>query len=186
MAIDRNATAWVLYDSGQLFKVSTSDASCTPTSFAAGQQGLYNFGMGFASNSAGSSDETLFISRQPAGRAPGPDRRRRRAVGHRRRQPLGLSARQLVAACDAARQGDRATALHLQPGDPQRRHQPRVGVRLLGRRFLDLPPALERPVDGRLSAEGRRRIGHRGAPDSGRHIVGAGVSTCAPTTTTIQ
>ena len=29
MAIDRSATAWVNYTSGEIFKVSTSDASCT-------------------------------------------------------------------------------------------------------------------------------------------------------------
>ena len=62
MGVDRSPTAWVLYDSGELFKVSTTDASCTATSFVSGQNGLYEFGMGFASNSSGSSDETLFIA----------------------------------------------------------------------------------------------------------------------------
>ncbi len=62
MAIDRQAVAWVLYDDGQLYRVSTDDASCTPTGFASGQHGFTTFGMGFASNSAGSNDETLFLS----------------------------------------------------------------------------------------------------------------------------
>jgi len=62
MSIDRSATAWVVYDSGQLFRVSTQDASCQATTFNAGQQGVYQFGMGFVSNSAGSNDETLYIA----------------------------------------------------------------------------------------------------------------------------
>jgi hypothetical protein len=55
----------VLYNSGELFKVSTTDASCQPTSFVPGQKGYAVFGMGFSSDSAGSSDETLFIAGGP-------------------------------------------------------------------------------------------------------------------------
>jgi len=68
MSVDRTATAWVLYSSGlaggggDLFRVSTVDASCTPTTFARAQEGFEVFGMGFASNSAGSTDETLFVA----------------------------------------------------------------------------------------------------------------------------
>jgi hypothetical protein len=62
MAVDRSGTAWVNYNDGTLFKVSTTDASCTATTFQAGQSGFYRFGMAFSSNSAGSTDETLFVS----------------------------------------------------------------------------------------------------------------------------
>ena len=71
MSVDRTATAWVEYvnqlaglggASNKLFKVSTADASCTATTFAAGQQGFNEFGMGFVANSSGSTDETLFIA----------------------------------------------------------------------------------------------------------------------------
>lgn len=62
MGVDRTPTAWVLYNSGEVFKVSTDDASCQPTTFAPGQKGFQVFGMGFASNSAGSTDETLYIA----------------------------------------------------------------------------------------------------------------------------
>jgi hypothetical protein len=62
MAIDRSGTAWVNYTDGSLFKVSTSDASCTATTFAKSQQGFKKFGMAFATNAAGSTDETLFVS----------------------------------------------------------------------------------------------------------------------------
>lgn len=62
MSVDRGGYAWVLYSSGEIFKVSITDASCTATTFTTGQQGMELFGMGFVSDSAGSSEETLFIS----------------------------------------------------------------------------------------------------------------------------
>jgi hypothetical protein len=72
MSVDRSGTAWVEYVDvnpltgsfmgAQLFKVSTTDASCTATSYTAPQQGFDEFGMGFVSNSSGSTDETLFIA----------------------------------------------------------------------------------------------------------------------------
>jgi hypothetical protein len=62
MGVDRTPTAWVLYNSGEIFKVSTEDGSCQPTTFSPGQKGYVVFGMGFASDSAGSSDETLYIA----------------------------------------------------------------------------------------------------------------------------
>lgn len=71
MSVDRNATAWVLYSSGDIFHVSTSDASCQATSFQKGQSGFELFGMGFVSNSPGSSEETLFISGGDAGSQTG-------------------------------------------------------------------------------------------------------------------
>ncbi|MGZ3426538.1 MAG: hypothetical protein ACXVCV_07810 [Polyangia bacterium] len=68
MSVDRSANAWVEYvdQSGigknKLFKVSTADASCTATAFTGNQQGFNEFGMGFVSNASGSTDETLFIA----------------------------------------------------------------------------------------------------------------------------
>lgn len=69
MAVDRNATAWVNYvqsdgfedTAGALFKVSTADASCEPTSISLGA-GWYRLGMGFSSDGPGGVDETLFIA----------------------------------------------------------------------------------------------------------------------------
>ncbi len=66
MSVDRNATAWVLYQNGQMFNVSTTDASCTATSFVPNQAGFENFGMGFVADSAGSSSETLFVAGGPS------------------------------------------------------------------------------------------------------------------------
>jgi hypothetical protein len=61
MAVDRSGTAWVNFSDGSLFKVSTTDASCTATSFQPGQSGFGRFGMAFATNSATSQDETLYV-----------------------------------------------------------------------------------------------------------------------------
>lgn len=65
MAVDRDATAYVLHSDHRIYQVSTTDAACSPTSFAPNQMGFELFGMGFVSNSAGSTDETLFIGGGP-------------------------------------------------------------------------------------------------------------------------
>lgn len=62
MSVDRNGTAWVLYSSGEIFNVSTSDASCQATSWVVGSGGFELFGMGFVSDLAGSDAETLYIA----------------------------------------------------------------------------------------------------------------------------
>jgi len=63
MAIDRSGNAWVNYSDGSLFKVSTLNASCAATSFAKGQNSQFiRFGMAFATNGADTTDETLFIA----------------------------------------------------------------------------------------------------------------------------
>lgn len=67
MAVDRGAQAWVVFTDGTLARVDTKNAKCTPTSFAPGQSGFTTFGMGFSSNSPGSTDETLFVSESSFG-----------------------------------------------------------------------------------------------------------------------
>jgi hypothetical protein len=63
MAVDREGTAWVNYTDGKIYKVSTKDAACTTTSFAPHQAGFTNeLGMGFSSDAKGSKKETLFVS----------------------------------------------------------------------------------------------------------------------------
>lgn len=62
MAVDRSGTAWVNYSDGTLFKVSTKDASCQGTSFQPRQSNFVKFGMAFSSNAAGSSEETLYVA----------------------------------------------------------------------------------------------------------------------------
>ncbi len=62
MSVDRSGRAWVLYSSGEIFLVSTQDASCMPSGFVGGSQGFQLFGMGFVSDTAGGTTETLFIA----------------------------------------------------------------------------------------------------------------------------
>jgi hypothetical protein len=60
MSVDRNANAWVLYSSGQMFRVQLPGLTCTATAWAS-QAGLNVFGMGFSSDAPGSTTETLYV-----------------------------------------------------------------------------------------------------------------------------
>jgi hypothetical protein len=71
MAVDRNAVAWVLYASGEIFNVSTNDASCTATGFAPSQAGMNLFGMGFVTDEVDGDTEKLFIGGGDAAATPG-------------------------------------------------------------------------------------------------------------------
>lgn len=62
MSVDRHGVAWVVYDGGELFKVSITDATCRPTAFTPGGFGAARFGMGFVSDAPGSATEKLFIA----------------------------------------------------------------------------------------------------------------------------
>ena len=66
MSVDRNGIAWVLYNGGRIYQVSTDDASCQATDFVPRQAGFELFGMGFVSLAAGSNEETLYIAGGPA------------------------------------------------------------------------------------------------------------------------
>jgi hypothetical protein len=61
MAVQRNATAWVSDNVGALFQVDTRTAGCQATSFATGQHGFGKYGMGFATDMAGGTSEKLYI-----------------------------------------------------------------------------------------------------------------------------
>lgn len=62
MAVDRNAVAWVLAQDGSVVKYDINAKTCTPTTFAPNQHDFDTFGMGFSTDAAGSSNETLFVS----------------------------------------------------------------------------------------------------------------------------
>lgn len=63
MSVDRQGVAWIHYTSGEVFKAPINDiGNCTASGYQALQQGFDLFGMGFAANSDGSDDETLFIA----------------------------------------------------------------------------------------------------------------------------
>jgi hypothetical protein len=61
MAVDRRGTAYVVFDDGGLYRVSTKTGACTATSFTRRIDGFNRFGMGFATDLGGPS-ETLFVA----------------------------------------------------------------------------------------------------------------------------
>lgn len=61
MAVDRGGNAYVLYQSGNIYKASTEDASCVPSGYQPNQLGWARFGMGYVSDAAGSDSETLYV-----------------------------------------------------------------------------------------------------------------------------
>jgi hypothetical protein len=61
MAVDQNAVAWVAYMDGHLFRVDTQTAQCEATAFQVGQHGLIDFGMGFVFDPMTGVD-TLYIA----------------------------------------------------------------------------------------------------------------------------
>jgi hypothetical protein len=65
MAVDRNAVAYVNYSDGNIFRVSTKDASCSTTSWT--PKGFLTMGMGFSVNTPGGTDDTLFVADQSSG-----------------------------------------------------------------------------------------------------------------------
>lgn len=72
MAVDRNATAWVNYvesdpifggdSAGAIFKVSTKDASCDAAPAVTLGPQWYRLGMGFSTDGAGATTESLFVT----------------------------------------------------------------------------------------------------------------------------
>jgi hypothetical protein len=61
MAVDRKGIAYIVFESGQLFRVSTANAACVATGFAVGQQQFAStFGMGFSQDLDGG--ETLYVA----------------------------------------------------------------------------------------------------------------------------
>jgi hypothetical protein len=63
MAIARDATAWVLYDNGDLYRVEIKNhLACTKAAWVRNTQGLLKFGMGFSTDQIGRTTDTLFIS----------------------------------------------------------------------------------------------------------------------------
>jgi hypothetical protein len=62
MAVDRQGVAYVVFGNGELFRVSTLTASCKATSFEVNQSGFSTtFGMGFSSNE-NDPGETLYVA----------------------------------------------------------------------------------------------------------------------------
>ncbi|MEZ4365734.1 MAG: hypothetical protein R2939_05540 [Kofleriaceae bacterium] len=71
MSVDRNAVAWILYSSGEIFQVPVDTLACTNSGFVPEQQGMSLFGMGFVSDTAGGATEQLFIAGGDLAGTPG-------------------------------------------------------------------------------------------------------------------
>jgi hypothetical protein len=61
MAVDRKGVAYIVFNDGHLYRVSTATAACIGTSFAVGQGNFVTFGMGYATIGGGPAEE-LFIA----------------------------------------------------------------------------------------------------------------------------
>jgi hypothetical protein len=62
MSVDRDGTAWVLYTSGELFRVSLTDASCTAAGNTVNASNMALYGMGFVTDTAGGMTEKLYLA----------------------------------------------------------------------------------------------------------------------------
>lgn len=62
MAVDRKGIAWIVFSDGKLYNVDVKTAACSATAFAPSQSNFTTFGMGFVSDTPGSSAETLYVA----------------------------------------------------------------------------------------------------------------------------
>jgi hypothetical protein len=62
MSVDRQGTAWVLYSSGEIFLVDTTTGVCESTTWRAGTQGFEVFGMGFVLREQGDNRDVLYVA----------------------------------------------------------------------------------------------------------------------------
>ena len=62
MAVDRDGIAWVRHTDGAVWKVSTKDLSCEATKYQPQAEAFTKFGMGFATETKGGSTEVLYLS----------------------------------------------------------------------------------------------------------------------------
>ncbi len=62
MSVDRTGRPWVLYSSGEIFYVDPNTLACNRASFRAGQQGFDVFGMGFVLDEPGTTIDRLYIA----------------------------------------------------------------------------------------------------------------------------
>jgi hypothetical protein len=71
MSVDRRGVAWIIYDDGELFRVSIIDASCERVAYDPGATPFRRFGMGFVTDTPGGTTEKLFISADDGSHALG-------------------------------------------------------------------------------------------------------------------
>ncbi len=73
MAVDRSGRAWISYSDGSIVRASTRDASCTAIGFEPRRDAFHTPGMAFVSTLPDLIDESLFVwgGPDPSQRAPG-------------------------------------------------------------------------------------------------------------------
>jgi hypothetical protein len=200
MAVDRNAVAYVLHTDGRLYQASTTDASCASTAFAPAQHGFELFGMGFVSDAPGSADETLFIGGGPESGIGSGRSTLGRIDAAWRVAPVGpvLGSPELTGTGDAELWGffpdaspmavrlvDKATGGTLRELDVSaldRGARPTAWAFAYwgGRFYVFLQTEADASTNiWRVTEE--TGVVERVRSDIGYRIVGAGVSTCAPT-----
>jgi len=62
MSVDRDGVAWVLFTTGELFKVSLQNASCTKANNTIGAGAMSLFGMGFSVDAPMADTEKLYLA----------------------------------------------------------------------------------------------------------------------------
>jgi hypothetical protein len=152
MSVDRNAMAWILYSDGSLYRASTADATCTATGYVAGQAGMDVFGMGYVADTAGSTEETLYVTGGT-------------------QDFLGLGSARLGRIDTTT-----LTLTAISPDLPGWPELTGTGAGELYAFYPDTSPASVHQLDKNNGASLRNFP----LSASGRRIVGAGVSTCAP------
>jgi hypothetical protein len=197
MSVDRDAKAWVVYDDGELFRVDVNSLACTRIAVMSPSNAKV-YGMGFVTDIAGGSSDTLYIAGNPVGSSFTNSQFGTLATT----APFSVTLRApLVGSPELTGTGD----AHLWAFFPN--VSPPVVSELDKRngttlRSFQAPMLMGTPAAWAFAFWGGdfwiflqrqnepsttvyRMNGTTGAmttpiPDSGRRIVGAGVSTCAP------
>jgi hypothetical protein len=71
MAVDRKGKAFVVYTNGDLFQVSTATAACTGTAWTPHLGTFTTFGMGFSSDTGGAAEQLYVADSNPNGNSRG-------------------------------------------------------------------------------------------------------------------
>lgn len=190
MAVDRHGTAWAEYHDGRIFQVSTEDGTCVESGFRPNQLGFSTFGMGFAKNEpdggAGvSAGETLYVAGDALGRIDTTSLELTLvgSASFGKAELTGTGAGTLYAFIP---NGGRIARLDKTTGAIQEIYRPDVVVGSAwafaqwGGDFW-LFTASGGPTSSVTRYSPSTDTAEVVIPDTGMTIVGAGVSTCAPT-----
>jgi hypothetical protein len=197
MSVDREAKAWVVYDDGELFRVDVNTLACTRMAVQSPTNAKI-YGMGFVTDTAGGTTDTLYV----AGNAIGSTFTTSQFGTLSTTPPYQVTVRtQLTGAPELTGTGDaHLWAFFPNVSPPRVSELSKTNGAVL--RSFDAAALMGTPVawafafwggdfwiflqrQGEASTTVYRMNGTTGAvttpiPSSGRRIVGAGVSTCAP------